>query len=87
MLIKILKLKIKIIVSTVKFECNYGIAKNITLRTFSITSTFEAIITNVGKINPRIIRNQLYATPENCGANQFGAQLKQNKKRHSFAIF
>ena len=47
----------------------------LTLCNLVITNTLEPTITNVGKINPRNIRNQLYKTPMGVAVDQYGAQL------------
>ena len=46
-----------------------------------MTKKFEAMMSIVGKTNPRDMRIQLYVTPGNEEADQFGVQLfKTNKK-------
>lgn len=50
--------------------------KHITLRTIFITEQLEAIMTKVGKKNPRDMRNQLYEIPKGVYADQWGAQLE-----------
>lgn len=40
-----------------------------------MTKKFEAMMSIVGKMNPRDMRIQLYVTPGNEEADQFGVQL------------